>query len=177
MIPAAEEERDLEPLALPVRVFEEVADRLAKAQVVGMPHPEVVEAPADDLDAVELEDRAGDVVHVDHASLGIEHDEAVLARLEDLLGLGLFLEHDVDAAALDRDRRLPRHGLQELALVERQEAALLRGAHADHADDPARGRERNVEPFAAGQRLRARSGLLVVAPHPGGRRRLGLGER
>ena len=138
---------------------------------------QLVEAPAQDVLALDLEDGAGDLVHVHHDAVGVEHDQPVLDRLDDRLGLRLLLEHDVDARALDRDRGLARDRLEELALVER--AAALRGAaraQREHADHAARGVERHVEPVAAGQRVGAGTRRLVVLPHPGGGRDLGRAE-
>ncbi len=174
MVAAAEEEGDLDAIALALGMRLQVAHRLAQPEVVGMRRGEIVEArPQHDL-ALDLEDGAGDLVHVRDAAAGLEHDQAVLARLDDGLGLRLRLEHDVDAGALDRDCDLVGEGVEELALVEREAGAGR--PQPEHADHAARGFDGDVEPFAAGQRLCARAGGLVVIQHPGGGRHLGVAE-
>ena len=55
------------------------------------------------------EDGARDLVHVLHDAVAVEHDEPVLDALDHRFDLRLRLEHDVDARALDRDRRLAGH--------------------------------------------------------------------
>src|SRR5207244_8268588 len=116
-VAAAEGERGLDPVALTSRLGLELAHGLAQAQVVRMRRREIVEADAERLAALHLEDRARDLVHVDDDGVGIEDDEAVLDRLDHRFGLRLLGEDDVDARTLDRDRRLPRQRLEKLALL------------------------------------------------------------
>ena len=112
MIAATEEERDLDPVALALGVGEELTDGLAQPEIVRVRRREVVEPRVQRFRALDLEDRAGDLVHVLHAAARVEHDEPVLARFQDGFGLGLLLEHDVDPSPFDRDSHLIRERVQ-----------------------------------------------------------------
>ena len=118
MIASPQEERELEPLALLRRVGEEVAHRFPEPQVVRVLRAEVVEATADDVRPLHLEDGASHLVRMNDDARGIEHDDPVLAGLHDLLGLRLLLEDDVDPAPFDRDRRLPGERVEKLPSIE-----------------------------------------------------------
>src|SRR5579862_7442342 len=165
MIAPAQEESDLDPLPLALGMGEELAHRGAEPEVVRMARAELLEAAAERVRAVELENGACDLVHMYDDTGRIEHDDPVLARLEDRLRLRLLREDDVDPSALDRDRRLTRERLEELALVERR-----RGGHAErqHADRAPRRTERDMEPVAARKRLGSPPRRLVVLAHPDG---------
>ncbi len=169
VIAAAEEERQLHGVVLVLGVGEELAHRLAQSEVMRVVRAQVVEADADRLRASEAEDGAGDLVHVHHDAVGIEHDQPVLDALDDGLD-------QVDARALDRHRCLSGERLEELTLVERQRRPGGLDAEREHADRAADGAERYVEPLASGERVGPASGRPVVLPHPGRRRALGFRE-
>src|SRR6185436_2435208 len=100
-------------------MLEEVAHGFTQTEIVRVADLQALEPPPRDSLTLELEDRASDLVGMDHQAGRIKHDDAVLARLDDLLGLGLLLEHHVDAAALDRDGSLAGECAQKLPLVDR----------------------------------------------------------
>ncbi len=174
VIASAQEEGDLHAIALALGVREDLTDGLAEPQIVGMGRGQVVEAGVQHLAPLDLEDRAGHLVHVLDRPAGVEDDQSVLARFENRLGLRLLLEDDVDPGAFDGDRHLVGERVEELALVERQ--ALGRRSEAEDAHHAAGGFDWHVHPFAAREGLRSSARRLVVVPDPRRRCQLGVAE-
>ena len=68
--------------------------------------------------------------------------------------------------AFDRQRALVEQGVEQAALVGRQQRSGLVAVDADHADGAAAGMHRQEQPPGAGQRVGAAAGGVVVFPGP-----------
>ena len=79
--------------------------------------------------------------------------------------------------ALDRQRALVDQGVEQAALVGRQQRPGLVAVDADDADGAAAGAHRQEQPLGAGQRVGAAPGGPVVLPRPFGGREIRVVER
>jgi hypothetical protein len=132
------EEADFDGL-LTLRVRQEVADRAAEPDVVGVVRAERLEAVAERLSPLAAKDRTRHIVHVDNDALAVKDDETVLDALDDRLD-------DVDPTPLDRERRLTGERLEQLPLLARESQAEPLDVHREDTDGPAHRAEWHVKP-------------------------------
>ena len=79
--------------------------------------------------------------------------------------------------ALDRERNLPRKGLQQVPLLGQQQPAPLRRTHGEHAERAAYTSERQVLGLCSRQRVGAKAGRLAMVEHPLRDRQVRLWQR
>ena len=117
---------------------EQLAHDLTQTQVMRVIAAEGIEGDGRSLEPLEREDGARHLVHVEHVTRGVEHDEPVVDALDHRLGLRLLVEHGVDVQLLERFqalRHLPVLVCHLLELRERLRPERRVGApRADRAE-------------------------------------------